>query len=217
VEYRTRVSIYTSLTFNLLYIAINVISAIVYRTAWFGLLAGYYFILAIIRLMLANYTGKNSMGERLIAEHRRSRTCAVILLTVNLSLTGVVLMMMYQNRGYEYSGILIYVMAAYTFYITVNAIIKLIRYRKYNSPVMMTTKVTSLASALVSMLALETAMLSQFSDAANQVENFDQIMIGATGGGISIVVIGMSVLTIRHANREIKKEKLRRNINNGKQ
>ena len=216
VEYRTRVSIYTSLTFNLLYIAINVVSAIVYRTAWFGLLAGYYFILAIIRLMLANYTGKNSMGERLIAEHRRSRTCAVILLTVNLSLTGVVLMMMYQNRGYEYSGILIYVMAAYTFYITVNAIIKLIRYRKYNSPVMMTTKVTSLASALVSMLALETAMLSQFSDAANQIENFDQIMIGATGGGISIVVVGMSVLTIRHANREIKKEKLRRNTHNGK-
>jgi urea transporter len=194
-----------------------VISAIVYRTAWFGLLAGYYFILAIIRLMLANYTGKNSMGERLIAEHRRSRTCAVILLTVNLSLTGVVLMMMYQNRGYEYSGILIYVMAAYTFYITVNAIIKLIRYRKYNSPVMMTTKVTSLASALVSMLALETAMLSQFSDAANQVENFDQIMIGATGGGISAIVIAMSAITIWHANREIKKEKLRRNINNGKQ
>lgn len=217
VEYRTRVSIYTSLIFNLLYIAVNVISAIVYHTAWFGLLAGYYFILAIIRLMLANYTGKNSMGERLIAEHRRSRACAIILLTVNLSLTGVVLMMMYQNRGYEYSGILIYVMAAYTFYITVNAIVKLIRYRKYNSPVMMTTKVISLASALVSMLALETAMLSQFSDAANQVENFDRIMIGATGGGISIIVIAMSVITIRHANREIRKEKLRRKINNGKQ
>jgi hypothetical protein len=150
-------------------------------------------------------------------EWRRARLCAAILTLINLFLSGVVLMMMYQNRGYEYSGIHIYVMAAYTFYITVNAIIKLIRYRKYNSPVMMTTKVTSLASALVSMLALETAMLSQFSDAANQVENFDQIMIGATGGGISAIVIAMSAITIWHANREIKKEKLRRNINNGKQ
>jgi hypothetical protein len=82
---------------------------------------------------------------------------------------------------------------------------------------MLTTKVTSLASALVSMLALETAMLSQFSDTANQIENFDQIMIGATGAGISIAVIAMSVITIRHANREIRKEKLRRNISYGKQ
>ena len=207
VVYKTKISLYISLAANLLYIVINIVSAIWYSTAWFALLAGYYAILATMRFLLARYTSKNAIGERLLAEHRRSRACAVILLTVNFMLSGVVLMMMYQNRGYEYSGILIYVMAAYTFYITVNAIIKLVKYRKYNSPVMLTTKVISLASALVSMLALETAMLSQFSGTAEQAENFDQIMIGATGAGISVVVISLSIYTIIHANNEIRKLK----------
>ena len=206
VAYKTKISLYVSLAANLAYIAINIVSAILYGTAWFALLAGYYAILATMRFLLARYTRKNEIGERLIEEYRRSRVCAVILLTVNLMLSGVVLMMMYRDRGYEYSGILIYVMAAYTFYITVNAIVKLIKYRKYNSPVMLTTKVISLASALVSMLALETAMLSQFS-VAEQSENFDRIMIGATGAGISVVVITLSIYTIIHANNEIKKLK----------
>ncbi len=207
VVYKTKVSLYVSLIANILYIAINLASSVWYHTAWFALLAGYYTVLAVMRAILARYTSKNAIGERLIAEYKRSRVCAVILLTVNLLLSGVVLMMMYQNRGYEYHGILIYIMAAYTFYITVNAIVKLIRYRKYNSPVMLTTKVISLASALVSMLALETAMLSQFSGTGEQIENFDQIMIGATGAGVSVVVISLSIYTIIHANREIKKLK----------
>lgn len=52
--------------------------------------------------------------------------------------------------------------ALYTFYITTTAIIDIIKYRKYNSPVMSISKVIKLAAALVSMLFLETAMFAQF-------------------------------------------------------
>ena len=82
---------------------------------------------------------------------------------VNFVLSGVVVLVMLQNKGFEYNGILIYVMAMYTFYVTTNSIIDIFKYRKYNSPIMSTSKPISLAAALVSMLSLETAMLSQFS------------------------------------------------------
>ena len=126
----------------------------------------------------------------------------MILMMINFTLTGAVLMMLYQNRGYDYPGILIYVMAMYTFYITAQSIAGLLRSRKYHSPIMSSAKIISLSAALVSMLSLETAMLTQFG--AENSPEFRQIMIAATGAGVSIVVVTMSVYMILRAGKEIK-------------
>ncbi|MBQ8208936.1 MAG: hypothetical protein IJZ89_09420 [Clostridia bacterium] len=202
--FRTHVSLYLSLAVNLIYVAVNIISGVLYGSAWFDILAGYYTILALMRFLLLRFVKQNGIGRERILEYRRSRLCGIILLTLNLTLTGAVLMILYQNKGYEYNGILIYIMAMYTFYMTIHSIIDIVKYRKYQSPVMSTAKVISLAAALVSMLALETAMLSQFG-AENTSPYFDRIMIGATGGGVSLVVITMSVYTILRATKQIKK------------
>lgn len=208
--FKVRVSLYFSLTVNLLYVAVNVLSGIFIGSAWFHILAGYYIILSVMRFLLLRFVNHNELGRRRYAELRRSRICAVILLFVNLSLSGAVMMMMYMDRGYEYPGILIYVMAAFTFFITVNAVRNIIRYRKYNSPILTTAKVISLASALVSMLSLETAMLTEFSK--EDSETFRRIMIASTGAGISIIVVSMSVLLIVHTTKQIRiiKEKAAR-------
>ena len=114
-------------------------------------------------------------------------------------------MILYQNKGYEYHGILIYVMAAYTFYITTVAIVNLVKYRKFGSPVMFMTKIISMAAALVSMLSLETAMFSQFGKDMS-TEN-KHIFIMLTGAGVSIIIITMSVYSIIKNSKEIKEEK----------
>ena len=112
-------------------------------------------------------------------------------------------MILYQNKGFEYNGILIYVMAAYTFYITVIAIINLVRYRKLGSPVMSMAKIISMAAALVSMLSLETAMFSEFGGDMSP-EN-QRIMIMLTGAGISIGILTMSVYSIVKNTKGIKR------------
>ena len=114
-------------------------------------------------------------------------------------------MMVYSNRGFEYQGMLIYVMAAYTFYITTVAIVNIVKYRKYNSPILSMTKVISLASALISMLALETAMLSQFG--GDTTPEFRRMMIIATGAGISATIVLMSGYVIVRNTLEIRKLK----------
>ncbi len=201
-KFRTHVSLYRSLFVNLLYVLINVISGFLYHTVWFFVIAFYYTILAVMRFLLVRFVNKIGIGKNRFKELRRSRLCGYILLTVNLALSGAVLMILYQNKGYHYGGILIYVMALYTFYITTIAIVNLIKYKKRKSPVMSMTKIISMAAALVSMLTLETAMFSQFGQ--DMSEKNQRLMIALTGAGISIIIVTMSVYSIVKNSREIK-------------
>lgn len=117
----------------------------------------------------------------------------------------IIAMMVFWNRGFQYQGFLIYVIALYTFYITVTAVIDMIKYRKYKSPILSITKVIKMASALFSMLFLETAMFAQFgADTSTEVKRF---MIILTGAGISVAVVTMAIYMIVQTTREIKQYK----------
>lgn len=110
-------------------------------------------------------------------------------------------MILYQDRGYEYDGMLIYVMALYTFYVTVTAIKDLGKYRKYHNPILSISKVIKMAAALVSMLMLETAMFSSFGEEMSLQDQ--RLMIALTGAGVSVIVITMAVYMIVRTTKEM--------------
>lgn len=201
--FHTKVSLDISLGINLLYVAINVLFWYLYQSWWFVCLAVYYVILSVMRFLLVRYVRLNDLGANRYGELRRALACSCIMLLLNFFLSGAVLMVVYQNRGYEYHGIMIYVMAIYTFYTATHAIIDLIKYRSFESPVMSAAKGISLAAALVSLLNLETAMFAEFG--ADMAKADQQLMIMLTGGGIAITVIAMAVYTIVRCTKEIKK------------
>lgn len=203
--FRTEVSLYISFAVSMLYVGINLLSWHFSRSWWFVCLAVYYVIMAVMRFLLVRYVRKNEIGTSILKEWKRARICAYILLLVNLSLSGAVLMILYQNRGYDYPGIMIYVMAMYTFYATIHAIVDIVKYRKMGSPVMSTAKIVALSAALVSMLNLETAMFAQFG--AEMSAEDRQIFIILTGAGVSITVVTLSILLIVRATKEIRSEK----------
>jgi len=200
--FKSNVGLYSALAINLVYVIMNAISGYIYQTYWFVIFAVYYAIIAIMRFLLVRYVAKHPIGENHLGELKRARLCAWILMTVNLALSGAVLMMVFFNRGFQYQGILIYVIAMYTFYVTTTAIIDMVKYRKYKSPVMSITKIIKMASALFSMLFLETAMFAQFG--AETSPETKRIMIMATGAGISVAVVAMAVYMIVQTSKEIK-------------
>jgi hypothetical protein len=202
-KFRAKVSLYLSLGINLLYVLTNLWSWYISRSWWFVVLAAYYVIMALMRFLLVRYVRVDGLG--MLREWKRARICACILLLINLSLSGAVLMILYQNRGYDYPGMMIYVMALYTFYSAIHAIIEIIRYRAWGSPVMSTAKIVSLSAALVSMLNLETAMFAQFG--ADMAVEHQRIFIILTGAGISVTVVTFCVILIVKANKEIRREK----------
>lgn len=81
----------------------------------------------------------------------------------------------------------------------------MIKYRKYKSPIMSITKVIKMASALFSMLFLETAMFAQFG--AETSPEVKKLMIMLTGAGISIAVVSMAIYMIVETTKEIREYK----------
>lgn len=203
--FKSNIGLYRSLVINLIYVVVNAVSGYIYQTYWFVIFAVYYAIIAMMRFLLVCYVVKNAIGENYIGELKRARACAYILMMVNLTLSGAVLMMVYFDRGFQYQGFLIYIIALYTFYITTTAIMDMVKYHKYKSPILSTTKVIKMTSALFSMLFLETAMFAQFG--ADTSQETKRVMIMVTGAGISVAVVSMAVYMIVQTTTEIKQHK----------
>ena len=202
--FRTNISLSVSFVISMLYVGINLWSWHTLGSYWFMVLAVYYVIMAVMRYLLVRYVRIQKIGTDILGEWKRSRICAYILLLINLSLSGAVLMILYQHRGYDYPGMMIYVMALYTFYALTMSIVDMVKYKKMGSPIMSTAKIVSLSAALVSMLNLETAMFAQFGGDMSP-EN-QQVFIILTGAGISVTVVTLSVILIVRATKEIRRE-----------
>ena len=198
-RFRAGISLYQGFFINLLYIVMKLVSGIVYRSAWFIALAVYYILLAVMRFLLVRRL--NTQDEA--AELRRYRLCGIMLLFMNQALTGIVVFIVRQNQGFAYPGLLIYAMAAYSFYAVTIAIVNIVKTQRHKSPILSASKAINLVAAMVSILSLETAMLAQFG--GNDDPMFRQVMTGATGGSVCTIVIGMAVYMIWWANNNLKK------------
>lgn len=197
-EFRTETSLYQGFFINLLYVALKFCSGIYYRSIWFGSLAVYYLLLAVMRFALLHYV-RSRRNDR-VSQWKRYRFCGIVLLFMNQALAVMVVIVVKQNKGFEYAGSLIYAMALYAFYAVITSVINVVKFRKYGSPVMSAAKVINLTAALVSMLSLETAMLAQFG--GDEVM-FRQIMTSATGTGVCVIVLGMAVFMIAKSTKVI--------------
>ncbi|MDE7284769.1 MAG: hypothetical protein K2N85_14480 [Lachnospiraceae bacterium] len=206
--FRAEAALYQGFFINLLYVGIKMFSGIFYRSVWFVTLAVYYILLAVMRASLLHYVRRDRKNK--ISEWKRYRLCGIILLFMNMALTGIIVLVIHQNSGFVYPGILIYAMAMYAFSATSTAVWNVVKFSRYGSPVMSAAKVISLTAALVSMLSLEIAMLTQFGSDDDLM--FRRIMTASTGAGISIIVLGMAVFMIWRSTKQLKQSKQEKEI-----
>ena len=200
---RVNVSLYGSLLWNTAYAVFQLGLGFWHHTFWFYSLAGYYLCLAVMRFFLVRYTSKHRAGEKMRDELVRYRNCGIAFLLMNMALALIIFFMVYWNRTFEHHEITTIAMAAYTFGTLTMSIISVIKYRKYNSPVFSASKAISLAAALVSMLTLESTMLTTFSDGTMSLAD-RRILLGISGGVISAFIIGMAVYMIVQSSKNIK-------------
>ena len=111
--------------------------------------------------------------------------------------------MVYWNRTFEHHEITTITLAAYTFTTFTFAIINTVKYRKYNSPVLSAGKAVSLAAGAVSMLTLESTMLTTFNDGSMDLPS-RKIMLGCTGAAVSVFIIVMAIYMIVQSNKKLK-------------
>lgn len=198
MSFRVEISLYPGFVINLFYAGIKFFSGILYHSVWFGTLAVYYILLAIMRFSLLRHVRrKGKKHQNFVSELKICRLCGMILLVLDWALTGIIILVVRKNSGFEYPGMLIYIMALYTFYAVITAAVNVVKYRKHESPVLSVIKIINLTAALVSLLSLETAMLTQFGAARDAA--FRQMMSASTGAGVNILVLAMAVYIIRRS------------------
>ena len=200
---RVNVSLYGSFFWNIAYALFQLWLGFYHHTFWFYSLGAYYICLALMRFFLLLHTRRYSPGERMKTELVRYRTCGWVFLAMNLALTVIVFFMVYWNRTFEHHMITAITMAAYTFTALTTAIVNVVKYRRYNSPVFSASKAISFAAACVSMLALTSTMLTTFNDGT--MNAFTQkMMLGSVGLAVSGVIVVMAIYMIVQSTKKLK-------------
>lgn len=203
---RSNIMLCGSSLWNVGYAVFQLCLGFYHHTFWYYSLGGYYICLAVMRFYLVSHLRRNKPGEKIDEELKRCCFCGWILLAMNTALSFIVFFMVYWNRTFEHNMITAIAMAAYTFTAFTLAIINLIKYRKYNSPILSASKNISMAAACVSMLTLESTMLTTFND-GSMSRTFRRFMIGSTGAAVSLFVITMAVFMIVYGKKKINKIK----------
>ena len=144
------------------------------------------------------------------SELKKYRACGIVFLVMNLALALIVFFMIYWSRSFEHHMITAIAMAAYTFTALATAIINVIKYRMYNSPVFSASKAISLTAALVSVLTLESTMLTTFGD-GTMTASAQKWMLGATGGTVSVLIVSAAIYMIVVGTKKLKE--LKRGLN----
>ena len=207
IVFKTKISLLLSLALNTGYAVLKFVTGIFYGSAWLITLAAYYTLLLTMRFLLVLHIHRNTRD--MAAEWKRCRACGVVLLLMNIILTGMVILVLQRGEGFVYPGYLIYGMALYDFCTMTMAIVNLVKSRKQKSPVLTAAKVINVAAALIAMLSLETAMITQFG--AEDGEVFRHTMIALTGGGICVIMVIMAVLMIARSIKNIRELKHQNN------
>ena len=158
-------------------------------TFWMGALGIYYAVLAGLRFVLLRAIHRPS-DQRGMLIYRRT---GWLLNLLTLTMTGIFVQMVRENQAYDYPGVLIFAMAVWAFAKIIVAAVNLIKRQKDKNKVLAAARCVSFAGALMSILALQTALLARFGEGA---VTFAQTMNAITGAGITALLITLSALMI---------------------
>lgn len=199
--FRGSVSIYQGMIVNFLYVLFRIAAGIRYASVWFISMAVYYMVLGGLRAYLISSYRRREAGG-LSFEYCCYRRTAWLLFLLNIPMGGMIVLMVRTNSGFFYPGYIIYLSALYTFYTMAVSIVNLVKFRKLGSPILSAAKVLNFVSAMMSILGLQTAMISRFSVNG---ENYRRLMNAVTGGFVYGIVVMIAVYMLLHS-RKIRKK-----------
>ena len=194
LAFRSSIGIYQGMTANFLYMLFRIAAGIRYASVWFISMGVYYMVLGGLRAYLAwSYRRADAGGAA--GEYRCYRRTAWSLFLLNIPMGGMIVLMVKTDSGYSYPGYVIYLSALYTFYTVILSAVNLVKFRRAGSPILSASKVLNFVSAMMSVLGLQTAMISRFS---SNGEGYRRLMNAMTGGFVYGAVIAIAIYMLAH-------------------
>ena len=191
--FRGTLNIYQGMIVNIFYTLFRLGVGIYYVSPWLISMGIYYLILAVMKSYLIVCYKRNRNQKKCY------RNIGYGLFLLNIPMGGMIILMIKTNAGYIYPGYIIYLSALYTFYTIIIAVINIIKFHKMGNLILIASKIINFVCALMSILGLQTAMITHFS---TNGESYRQMMNAITGGVVYAFVIIMALYMIIHSKRK---------------
>ena len=203
--FRTIIFAIGSFIMSLLFSIFNAYMGIANRSIWYGALAGFYIALAFLRGGVLIYhknriSAKDKKKNEQLLKARVYRNSGIITLILNVALSVAIGQMIFSSAHFIYIGWTIFAYAAYSFYKITMSIISFIRAHRQDDLTVRAIRNINLVDALVSILALQTALLTMFSEDGINISLFNTL----TGVVVSALSIAIGIYMIKSANKKIK-------------
>ena len=204
--FRTLIFAIGSFVMSVLFSGFNAYMGISNRSIWYGALSAFYIALAFLRGgVLVYHKGRISNKEKVRDEDylkaKVYRNSGIITLILNVSLSAAIAQMIFSSAHFTYMGWTVFAYAAYAFYKITTAIISFIRAQKQEDLTVRAIRNVNLIDALVSILALQTALLTTFSGEDINVSLFNTL----TGIVVSVLSVAIGIYMVISGNNKIKK------------
>lgn len=200
--FQARFGLYRGTAITGAYVILKFISAGRYHSPWFFAVGVYYLSLWGIKLYLIRrdkaLRGTEPRDAVLREEWRAYRRAGLLMLLIDLAISGIIVQVVRDRQTYSYPGTLIFAMAAWAFYKIIAAVIRFLRRRKERGPIFSAVKVIDLSAAAMSIYALQTALISTYSP------DWDAGFYNAlTGTAVAAVVTASAILMLVKGSRTL--------------
>ncbi len=208
-EFRTTVFGLFSFIGNAAYALFLFYLAAISRAGWYVVLAVYYILLTFARGGVLLDSRKNERRFKNDPLQKRKNNlssyfyCGAMMFALTLSLSIAVVQMVEQGARFQIPAVSIYVVAGFALYRIITAIVNYVRIRRYDDLAARAIQSVNMATALVTLLILQTALFDKFQF------SFHQALINAMSGAAvcyAIFVIGIQMIIYAVSERKHLKE-----------
>ena len=206
--FQTQTMLLASLAMNIAAATFKFVMGVWFGSKWLVTVSIYFLTLSAMRLLLLNRERKSKKLET--PEHKRLydlksyRACGYMVLFMNMIVGRMIVQMLVDNEGYDYPGLMLYLIGLFAIDNFANAIYNVKKYWHIYNPMISAAKRLSFSTALVLLYTLQTSALARFG---NNHEQLRRLLNSISGAVVELVLFTMAILMIVRSNQEMHKLK----------
>ena len=206
--FQTQTMLLASLAMNIAAATFKFVMGVWFGSKWLVTVSIYFLTLSAMRLLLLNRERKSKKLET--PEHKRLydlkgyRACGYMVLFMNMIVGRMIVQMLVDNEGYDYPGLMLYLIGLFAIANFANAIHNVKKYWHIYNPMISAAKRLSFSTALVLLYTLQTSALARFG---NNHEQLRRLLNSISGAVVELVLFTMAILMIVRSNQEMHKLK----------
>ena len=206
--FQTQTMLLASLAMNIAAATFKFVMGVWFGSKWLVTVSIYFLTLSAMRLLLLNRERKSKKLET--PEHKRLydlksyRACGYMVLFMNMIVGRMIVQMLVDNEGYDYPGLMLYLIGLFAIANFANAIYNVKKYWHIYNPMISAAKRLSFSTALVLLYTLQTSALARFG---NNHEQLRRLLNSISGAVVALVLFTMAILMIVRSNQEMHKLK----------